>query len=177
MGTDFVKLFNKALADQILAMGQEPLTSFLEENISALQQKPATLSLVLLEMEQKGSSVSDSVERLLSVEQTFSQLRAEVAQDFAFGDAEIYLDYWGCYAHVFSGHPESSISSLDYLPDQEEETFLLLSPEHVDQMIGSLQEHSHDLRVMSTADIETLKQWRDFCGANPSYMVAYHFDY
>ena len=177
MGTDFVKLFNKALADQILAMGQEPLTSFLEENISALQQKPATLSLVLLEMEQKGSSVSDSVERLLSVEQTFSQLRAEVAQDFAFGDAEIYLDYWGCYAHVFSDHPDLSISSVDYLPDQEEETFLLLRPQHIAQMIASLREHGDDLTVMSIDDIKKLEEWMNFCVADPRYMLSYHFDY
>jgi hypothetical protein len=33
MGTDSVKLFNKTLADQILAMEQNSLTPFLEENI------------------------------------------------------------------------------------------------------------------------------------------------
>lgn len=177
MGTDSVKLFNKALADQILAMRRGPLTSFLEENIGALQQKRSTLSLIVFEMGQNGGSVSDSVERLLSGEQTFTELRVDVAQDFAFGDQEINLDYWGCYAHVFNGHPESSISSLDYLPDQEEEIFLLLRPEHIDQMIESLHEHADDLRVMSTGDIETLEQWRNFCGDVPGYMVAYHFDY
>lgn len=76
MGTDSLKLFNKTLADQMLAMGREPLV--------------------------------------------------------ALGDEEIYLDYWGCYAEVFDGHPEGSISSLDYLPGQEEEIFLLLRPDHVD---------------------------------------------
>jgi hypothetical protein len=177
MGTDSVKLFNKALADQILVMEQGPLTNFLEENIDALQQKPSTLSLVLFEMRQNRCSVSDSVERLVSGEQTFKELRVEVAQDFAFGDAEIYLDYWGCYVHVFDGHPESSISSRCYLPDQEEEIFLLLCPEHVDQMIESLQKHTNELRVMNTGDIETLEQWRNFCVADPRYMVAYQFDY
>ena len=177
MGTDSVKLFNKALADQILGMERGPLTHFLEENISSLQQKPATVSLILFEMGQNGGSVSDSVESLLSGEQTFTDLKTGVAQDFAFGNEEIYLDYWGCYAHVFNGHPECSISSLDYLPDQQEEIFLLLRPEHVDQMLESLHEHADDLSVMSTADIETLERWRDFCGADPSSMVAYCFDY
>src|ERR1044071_7676795 len=82
MGTDSVQLFDKALADRMLAEGDDPLA--------------------------------------------------------ALGDEEIYLDYWGCYAEVFDGHPEGSISSLDYLPDEEDETFLLLRPEHVDRMIKSL---------------------------------------
>ena len=164
MGTDSVKLFNKTLADRILAMSREELVSFLEENIGALRQKLSILNLVLFEMKKKGDSVSDSIDFLISGGQSFTQLSAELAQDFAFGDAEIHLDYWGCYAHVFDGHPESSISSLNYLPDQEEETFLLLRTEHVDSMLESLQKHANDLRVMSKRDIETLEQWRNFCG-------------
>lgn len=177
MGTDSVKLFNKALADQILALERGQFAGFVEENIGALRRKPATLSLVLFEMEQNGGSVSDAVERLLSGEQTFTELKTDMAQDFAFRDEEIYLDYWGCYAHVFNGHPEGSVSSLDYLPHQEEEIFLLLRPGHVAQMIESLHEHAGDLRVMDAGDIQRLEQWRGLCAADPSYMVAYHFDY
>ncbi len=121
MGTDSLKLFNKSLDDQMLAMEREPLV--------------------------------------------------------ALGDQEIYLDYWGCYAAVFDGHPEGSISSLDYLPNQEEETFLLLRPDHVDKMIKSLYDHMNDLSVMDKEQIEQVEKWRDFCAANPSYMVAYLFDF
>ena len=177
MGTDSVKLFNKALADQIMAMEQGPLVHFLEENIDTLKQKAFNLSLIVFEMKQNGGSVSDAVGNLLLGEQTFTDLRADVAQDFAFADEAIYLDYWGCYSHVFSGHPEGSISSLDYLPNQIEEIFLLLRPEHVDQMIKSIHEHADDLRVMKPADIERLEEWRDLCAADPRYMVAYHFDF
>jgi hypothetical protein len=177
MGTDSAKLFNKALADQILAMQSGQLTSFLEENIGVLQRKPSNLSLVLFEMERNGGSASSAVERLLSGEQTLTELRADIAQDFAFGDEEILLDYWGCYAHVFDGHPEGAITSCDYLPEQEEEIFLLLRPEHVDQMIQSLHAHEDDLSVMGKGDIERLEGWRDFCASDTSYMVAYLFDY
>ena len=176
MGTDKAQLFNKALADQILAMEQAPLVRFVEENIDVLKRKPFNLSLIVFEMEQRGGSVSDAVGRLLS-EQTFTRVRADVAEDFGFVDEEIYLDYWGCYSHVFKGHPEDSISSLDYLPDQEEEIFLLLRAEHVDQMIKSLHEHADDLSVMKIRDIEKLEEWRDLCAADQRYMVAYLFDY
>jgi len=177
MGTDSVKLFNKALADQILALEQAPLVHFLEENINTLKQKAFTISLIVFEMKESGGSVSDAVESLLSGEQTFTNLRADIAQDFGFEDEEIYLDYWGCYSHVFSGHPEGSISSLDYLPNQVEEIFLLLRAEHVDQMVKSLHEHADDLKVMKASDIERLEEWRDLCAADPRYIVAYHFDF
>ena len=121
MGTDSVKLFNKALADQMLAAGRDPL--------------------------------------------------------MALGDEEIYLDYWGCYAHVFNGHPEGSISSLDYTPGESEEIFLLLRPDHVGLMVKSLHEHADDLRVMNKEQIAKVERWRDFCAANPSHMVAYMFDF
>ena len=121
MATDYVKLFNKTLADQLLTTGQDPL--------------------------------------------------------LAFGDETIYLDYWGCYVEVFSQEPDGSISSLKYFPDDEEELFLLLRPENVTQMIDSLRAHYDDLRVMTESEIEQLEKWRDFCVADPSYMVAYLFDF
>jgi len=177
MGTDSIKLFNKTLADQILAMERQSLTRFLEENIGVLKQKDFTLSSVLYEMEQSGGSVSDAVERLISGEYTLTGLKIEAIQDFAFGDEEIYLDYWGCYAEVFDGRPEGSISSVEYLPDQEEKTFLLLRLDHVDQMIRSLYNHINDLSVMDEEKIKKIEKWRSFCAANPDYIVAYMFDF
>jgi hypothetical protein len=177
MGTDSIKLFNKALADRILAMEREPLTRFLEENLNILKQKEFTLNSILFEMEQSGVYAQDAVERLLAEEYTLAGLKIEVAQDFAFGDEEIYLDYWGCYAHVFHGHPEGSISSLDYFSEQGEERFLLLRPGHVEQMIKSLYEHIDDLRIMDKEQIEKVERWREFCVVDPGYMVAYMFDY
>jgi hypothetical protein len=175
MGTDRLRLFNKALADKFLTMELESLTGFLEDHIETLREKNS-LSTVLFEVEESGTSVAHAVHRLVSEEITLNALRIEVIEDFAFSDEEIYLDYWGCHI-VFDGCPEGSISSLDYLPDQEEETFWLLRPDHLDQMIRSLYEHLDDLTIMNRGQIEKLEGWRDYCVANPSYLLAYMFDY
>jgi hypothetical protein len=177
MGTDRIKLFDKKLSDQILAMELESLLPFLEGNIGVLKQKGATYSLVLFEMEESSCSVSQAVENLLFGECTLTGLRSDLAQDFAFGVEDVLLDYWGCYVEVFGDHPEGSISSLEYLPAEEEEYFLLLRPEHVDRMIKSLREHLDDLRIMNKEMIWTVEQWRDFCTDNPGFMVAYMFDF
>jgi hypothetical protein len=94
----------------------------------------------------------------------------------AWGDEEIYLDYWGCYDQVFDAHPGGSISSRDLQPGEEVETFLLLRAEHVDQIIKSLQSHSEELRIMSKEQLATLEKWKSLSYANHHYMVAYIFN-
>ena len=177
MGTDSIKLFNKTLADEILAMEREPLTRFLVKNLDAFRRKKFCFNAVLLEVDQNGGSVPNVVERLLTEEYTLAELKAEVARDLAFGEEEILLDYWGCFVAVFDGYPVGSISSLKYLPDEKEETFVLLQAAHVNQMIESLYEHLDDLRVMDKEEIKKVEEWRDYCIANSGYMVAYLFDF
>ena len=177
MGTDSINQFNKSLADRILAMDRSSLTTFLSENIDISRRKESSFNPVLLQMEQHGGSVSDAVEMLLGHEYSLPQLKAEVVRDSAFGDEEIKLDYWGCYAHVFNGHPDGSISSVSYLPCEEEETFILLQPSHVTQMINSLYEHRDDLTVMGEEEIKKIERWRDQCLSNSDCMIAYLFDF
>ena len=177
MGTDRIKLFNKTLADQILAMELQPLANFLTNNASVLKQKKFVSNPVFNEVEENGGAMAEALERLLSDGYTLAGLKSEIVEDFAFGDKEISLDYWGCYAEVFVVHPAGSISSLDYLFDQEEEHFLLLLPNHVDQIIESLYAHLDDVKRMGKEKIEEVVHWRDYCLTNPGYMVAYEFDF
>jgi hypothetical protein len=177
MGTESVKLFDKIIADQILAMDQEELVRFLDQNLPELQHKSLIINPVVFAMAQHKTSVADTVGRLLATEFTLPTLRAELAQDFAFGSEEIKLDYWGCYAEAFTGHPAESISSLDYLPEQQDETFLLLRPEHVELMTSSLRQHLDDLTLMNGKQIEKLEEWTRLCATRPGYYIAYLFDF
>jgi len=107
-----------------------------------------------------------------------ADVAAWVAEQAATSEEEIALDYWACFAEVFSeGEPSGSISSRDYLPHQEEERFLLLNAEHLDQMLASLRAHADDVQIMSTADIRRLEKWRDRLRADPKLRAAYFFDY
>lgn len=174
MGTDRVNLFDKTLGDRILAMDQDSLVRFLEEHSETLSNKVYTGYVADVAAR---SSIAEAVETVLREDSSLGSLKGSVLLDFAMSDEEIMLDYWGCYAHVFSGHPAGSISSLDYLSDEEEETFLLLLPNHVDQMLESLKEHMHDVTVMRQTDIDHLNEWKQLCAANPNYRIAYFFDF
>jgi hypothetical protein len=177
MGTDRIRLFDKPLGDSILAMDQHGLIQFLEQNLDKLSHRTWHFNPVDFELKQNGGSITDVVQRLLDEDYTLPQLKSSMVQDFAFGEEEILIDYWGCYAALFVDHPEGSISSLDYLPDEEEETFVLLRAEHVARMTASLRAHIDDLSVMDAKQIEKVEEWQALCSTNPNYLVAYQFDF
>jgi hypothetical protein len=94
----------------------------------------------------------------------------------AWGEEEIFLDYWGRYDQVFAERPNDSISSRELLQPEEEGTFLLLQSEHVDLIIKSLYSHIDELNVMTKEQLGTLEKWKSLSLANHRHMVAYIFN-
>jgi hypothetical protein len=94
----------------------------------------------------------------------------------AWGEEEIFLDYWGCYEQVFDGRPRGSISSRDLLQPEEDGPFLLLRAEHVEQIIKSLRSHLDELRLTTGEQLGTLEKWKSLSLANHLHMVAYIFN-
>ena len=97
--------------------------------------------------------------------------------DACFSDYEIYLDYYGCLAYLNGFEWENTISSLKIIPCCEEETFILLQPNHVDKIIESLQKHIKELTVMSEKEIDKIIEFKNFCDQNEGFMVAYMIDF
>src|SRR5262249_40596965 len=151
-----------------------------EKNLYILKEKGKDHVLqsdIVCVTERNIISVIEAIKRLLK-EQSFRELKVDVALDFAYGEEWIYLDYWGCYAHVFSkGDPMGSVSCQKYFPGDSECNFLLLKPEHVDRMIQSLKQHLDDLPVMKKEGVTRVEYFRDFCRGHPDYWVSYHFDF
>jgi hypothetical protein len=94
----------------------------------------------------------------------------------AWGEEEIFLDYWGCYEQVFAKRPNGSVSSRELLQPEEEGMFLLLRSEHVDQIIKSLYSHIDELSVTTREQLATLEKWKSLSLANHRHMVAYIFN-
>ncbi|MGB8508979.1 MAG: hypothetical protein WCD76_11275 [Pyrinomonadaceae bacterium] len=93
----------------------------------------------------------------------------------AWGEEEIFLDYWGRYDQVFDERPDGSISSGDLLQPEEEGTFLLLRSEHVDRIIKSLNSHIDELSMTTREQLGTLEKWKSLSLATHRNMVAYIF--
>jgi len=180
MGTDFLRLFNKSLADRIIQMDQRGLARYVENNLYILKEKDedhVLHSSIVYVMGRDNIPVNEAIKRLLR-EQPFRELKVGVALDFAFGEEWILLDYWGCYAHVFSkGAPTGSVSCRKYFPGDSECSFLLLKPEHVDRIIKSLKQHLNDLPVMKKEGVARVEYFREFCLGHPDHWVSYEFDF
>jgi hypothetical protein len=176
MGTDRVKLFDKHLADTVLAMNRSELEAFITERADSLQAKQLYCYLDFT------VPLRDAIDKVLSGRppskseaEQFAEFRQNVALDLALGEQEIAIDYWGCYCETLMS-ATGMLSCMDYMRF-EEEVFLLLLPEHVDLMLASLREHATDLNIMGPAEVQELQHFRDHCRENADYRVAYFLDF
>ena len=144
MGTDYLHLFNKGLADEILSMDRDSFARFVDRNYAKIRKD------VVVFWKAKGEySALEAIETLISMGSDLLELKREVAMEVAFeSDAEgnkqtIYLDYWGCFSEVFDDDiQEGMIRSGDYMGDCGAEPFgdgdeaidhfYLLTPQHID---------------------------------------------
>ena len=117
MGPDYLHLFNKALADEILSMDRESFARFVD-----LNHAKATDSSVVFWKEREQCSALETIDNLIAKGSDLEEMKRDFVMDIAFEtDAEgkkktIYLDYWGCWAEVFcDGMPEGMIGSASYL--------------------------------------------------------------
>jgi len=95
-----------------------------------------------------------------------------------FSKEAIHLDFYGSFSHLKGDEWEDSISSLKLFPnDLDGETFVLLLPRHVNEILESLKKHIEDLTVMSEKEIDEISQFNNFCAQNDGFMVAYLFDF
>lgn len=101
----------------------------------------------------------------------------EFIRAVCFSEAEIHLDYYGCFAHL--GYEwKNTISSLEIFPDcADGETFILLKTEHIDEIVNSLRENIKRLTVMSEKQINEILKFKKLCADNDDLMIAYMFDF
>jgi len=173
MGTDCVSLFDKQLCDEIVALDTQSVDRFVRDHWNDLGE------FSIFRIASGGQSAVTAVltEQLLAEGSTLGALKEDLAHQLCPSKEEIRLDYWGCYVEVFKRDPHGSVSALTLFPTGPEQTFLLLLPEHVDLMLGSLRAHKEELRVMSDWEISKLEQWKRKCEDDARDRVAYFFDY
>src|SRR5580698_9256906 len=98
-----------------------------------------------------------SVQRIAGEGPCRRGIEADLVDYLCVSSDRLTIDYWGCYAEVFgSGDPPGSIPDYKLFPHIEQQTYLLLRPEHVDRMLASLEEHRHEMRVMQEPQLAQL---------------------
>jgi hypothetical protein len=169
MGTDSVRLFDRRLCDDILALDNLTLEPFVSSHLEELDQFNE-LRYGFADID----AVPNRIRQLNESGLSEQELKCILVESLCPLGERLYVDYWGSYAEVFVGDPPGSIPDFEIFPHLREQRFLLLRPEHLDQMLGSLFTHRADLRVMLEKAISLLTQWRDHCMNDKNTMVAYY---
>ena len=172
MGCDWVRLFNKGLCDEILALNNSALADFVASRILQLDEYSEFRFGFMEEV-----PIPDRIRHLRESGLSEPELKHVLVNSLCVFGEWLYVDYWACYAEVFGDDPPGSVSDRELFPNLPSPHFLLLQPEHVDRMIGSLDLHRAEVTVMVDKEISLLTQWRHRCATDDSTMVAYFFDY
>lgn len=171
MGADWLQLFDKKRFDEIVCLNPETLASFVQAHLNRFGE------FSKFQYGFDGVRVEERVQQLLDGGDTEGRLKEQLVDELCFTSPMLHLDYWGCYVEVFGGvDPPGAIADYALFPERQQQNFLLLLPNHIDLILESLDLHLVELTVMTDADIDLLRQWRNLCAADPSQMVAYIFD-
>ncbi len=174
MGTDWVRLFNKRLCDEIISFDSTELECFVQNHLENLD-KDGVFRFGFAD----DAPAAERLRQFSRNGKPENGLKVSLVLDLCVFGELLYLDYWACYAENFIGDPPGSISDLALFPhmDPHERIFILLGPGNLDRMLASLHEHRAEVTVMNDAEISLLRGWRDRCSADADTMVAYFFDY
>jgi hypothetical protein len=171
MGCDWVRLFNKRLCDEILAINNSALADFVASHLRQLDEYNEFRFGFAEEV-----PIPDRIRHLRESGISEPELKRILVDSLCVFGEWLNVDYWACYAEVFGDDPPGSVWDREIFPHLQSPHFLLLRPEHVDRMIGSLYAHRAEVTVMEEKDILLLTQWREQCSNDTSTMVAYFLD-
>jgi hypothetical protein len=172
MGADWVCLFDKRLCDEIVSLIPANIPAFVESHLSVLRDSSEFKCGFAQDV-----PVSIRLGQLREQGRTDEELKADLVDHLCVSGDPLTLDCWSCYAEVFAnGDPPGSIPDYSLFPHIEQQEYLLLRPEHVEQMLASLEEHRGDVRLMQEAQLSKLRQWKMRCMENTGYMLAYFYD-
>ena len=173
MGADWVCLFDKRLCDKILSLSSANIQSFVDSHLSELRWSSEFKCRFAEDV-----PANVRVKQLREQGLTDEALKADLVDHLCVISDDLTVDYWGCYAEVFSsGDPPGSIPDYRIFPHIKEQRYVLLRPEHVEQMLASLEEHRPEVQVMQEGQLRQLRDWKTRCVEDSGHMVAYFYDY
>ncbi|HYL75454.1 MAG TPA: hypothetical protein VEU96_14675 [Bryobacteraceae bacterium] len=194
MGTDYLQLLDRRTAELVVGGSAADLATLVEAR-TTLDGPPVWRNY----WDAKNQIVADfarttsATQRLRTIIESGSSLeeiKDDLIRQLCIGDS-LYLDYWGCYAEVFSVQgPLGSITWEQFTapmrntsvsrvePEEAESTgCFLLTNDNVESILLSLEAHRDELRVMDEFQIDRLREWRAFCGRHPGFCILYQIDF
>jgi hypothetical protein len=175
MGTEYLQRFDWGLAARIRSTGVVELAVLLGERFpawSASGRRPFSEAFRIVSRSPR--AFLDILTELLAEGASLTELQNDAVNDLCLQGEDVRLG-WDALTEVLPSDPEDALSSLDVLPGTDEEVFLLLKPQQLDQILRGLEARASEAAARA-ANLEALTRLREACAAAPGQLVAYCFE-
>lgn len=175
MGTEYLQRFDWGLAARIRAMSVVELAMVFAERFpawSATGRRPFSDALRIAARTHRPFLAI--LGELLAEGVTVTELQNDAVYDLCLQGEDVRLG-WDALSEILHSDPEDAVSSLDVLPGTDEEVFLLLRPQALDEILRDLEARGPSA-APPALPMEALERLRDACAAAPGQLVAYCFD-
>jgi hypothetical protein len=176
MGTEYLQRFDWGLAARIRSMSVVELAVLLAERFpswSSAGRRPFSEAFRIASRTHQPFLAI--VTELLAEGATLNEIQNDAVYDLCLQGEDVRLG-WDALSEVLPSDPEDALSSLDVLPGTDEEVFLLLRPQALDEILRGLEARGREVPARGPAPIEALARLREACAAAPGQLVAYCFD-
>ena len=193
MGTDYLQLLDRRTTQVIVNATESDLAALVDMR-STFVGPPVWQTYwdekqqVLVEFP-FGTSPAQRLRMMLECGYSMDDVKHDLVHDFCVGGG-LNLDYWGCWAEVFSAHdPPGSITWEEFIASirdvssefsneaQGASGRYLLSHEDVSTILRSLEGHFQELSIMAQCDLDRLRGWQVFTDKHPETCILYQMDF
>jgi hypothetical protein len=190
MGTDYLQLLDRRTAEVIIGGNEADLAALVDLRTTPDgppvwqshwdDEKQALADFDL------GCTTAQRIRTLIEGGSTLPDIKEELLQCLCVGGALLYLDYWGCFAEVFSAQtPPAAITWEEFtaplrdngVQKDEFSGCYLLTSENVASIVRSLDAHRHELKIMKESHTDHLRSWQAFCLKRRDFCVLYQIDF
>ena len=202
MGTDNIELLDKRTAELIIHGSDDDLIALVECRTRSSSGPPVWREYWDADQEsvQEFPRTATVEQRfgLISQHATSAEIKTQLVRELCTSDW-LSLDYWGCFAEVFSGHrPPGSITWEEFIAPMfkgevpepivhrdedgspiwlENTGRYLLANQNTDLMIHSLKNHIPELQVMGVSDVARFERWHALCARHSGFAIVYQIDF
>lgn len=176
MGTEYLQRFDWGLAARIRNMSVVELAVLLGERFPgwlATGRRPFSEAFRIAS--RTHPAFLAILGELLAEGATLTELQNDAVYDLCLQGEDVRLG-WDALSEILHSDPEDALSSLDVLPGTDEEVFLLLRPQALDEIVRGLEARGMTSAAQTPAPMEALARLRAACAASPGQLVAYCFD-
>jgi hypothetical protein len=194
MGTDYLQLMDRRTAEVIIEATAADLAAIVDLKTAGAgplvwrnywdAQNEAFVDFVNV------ATAAARLATILRCGSSLNEIKQDLIRELCIGRALLHLDYWGCWAEVFSVQdPPGALTWENFTApirgaterptgeSTESSGCYVLTNHNVASILSSLEAHRSEMEIMNDAQIERLRAWLALCSKHQEFSILYQIDF